>query len=122
MNKDFPPQKLYDLQLIHQMCRGNQDQIQKMVLVFTDEVTKTIDEIKIAFTENDYPKIKSLAHKVKPTLTYFGTTNLQKELVYIEELLMKDFEVSELESKINITSELTKKVVEELKNDFSNNN
>lgn len=122
MNKDFPPQKLYDLQLIHQMYRGNQDQIQKMVLVFTDEVTKTIDEIKIAFTENDYPKIKSLAHKVKPTLTYFGTTNLQKELVYIEELLMKDFEVSELESKINITSELTKKVVEELKNDFSNNN
>lgn len=44
--------------------------------------------------------MKSLARKVKPTLSYFGTTSLKKEVIYIEDLLMKNFDANELDSKM----------------------
>lgn len=71
-----------------------------MVLVFKVEVSKTIEEAEIAISEKNFSRMKSLAHKVKPTLSYFGTTSLKKEVIYIEDLLMKNFDANELDSKM----------------------
>lgn len=116
---NIPHDKLYNLQVIHQMCRGNQDQIDKMVAVFIVEVSKTIDEIESALSEKDFSKIKNLAHKVKPTLNYFGTTELEKDVIDLENFLTKDFEISEIASKIATISEISKKVVDQLKSDYN---
>ena len=90
-----------------------------MVLVFTVEVSKTIEEMKIAISEKDFSKIKNLAHKVKPTLSYFGTSALEKEVIYLEDLLMKNIDMNELESKMTSISEISKKAVDQLKTDFN---
>jgi HPt (histidine-containing phosphotransfer) domain-containing protein len=117
-NSNLPPVKLYDLHLISQLCRGNEEQIAKIVEVFTEEVSKSIEEINIAYAENDFSEIKKLVHKVKPTLAYFGTAVLEKEFLYLEDLLIKEFELSELELKIISVNNLTKEVVDKLKSDY----
>lgn len=118
-NSNLPPVKLYDLQLISQLCRGNEEQIAKMVGVFIVEISQSIEKIKTAYSEKDFSEIKKLVHKVKPTLTYYGTATLEKELLYIEDLLIKEFELSALELKIISVSNLTKEVVAKMKNDFN---
>jgi HPt (histidine-containing phosphotransfer) domain-containing protein len=65
------------------MCRGNDEQILKMVRVFIDQISQSIEEIESAYFENDFLKIKSLAHKIKPLFTYFGTSKLEKEFILI---------------------------------------
>jgi HPt (histidine-containing phosphotransfer) domain-containing protein len=115
------PIPLYDLQLIHKMCRGDEKKIAKMVAVFISQISETIQEILTAYSEKDFSTIKKLAHKIKPTLTYFGTSSLEKELIYLEDLLQKEFELSELELKIQSFESLTKQVVDKMNNDFNIN-
>ena len=113
------PNTLYDLQLIHKMCRGDEEKIAKMIEVFISQISQSIQEIMTAYAEKDFLRIERLVHKIKPTLTYFGTTSLEKEAVYLEDLLIKKTELSELELKILSFNMLTKQVVDKMKNDFN---
>tara|TARA_B110000116_G_C16463134_1_gene414657 strand:- start:160 stop:543 length:384 start_codon:yes stop_codon:yes gene_type:complete len=111
--------KLYDLQLVVQMCRGNDEQILKMVRVFIDQISQSIEEIESAYFENDFLKIKSLAHKIKPLFTYFGTSKLEKEFLLTEVLLSKEIISLELELKIINLNLIVMEVISEMKNDFN---
>ena len=111
--------KLYDLQLVVQMCRGNDEQILKMVRVFIDQISQSIKEIECAYFENDFLKIKSLAHKIKPLFTYFGTSKLEKEFLLTEVLLSKEIISLELELKIINLNLIVMEVISEMKNDFN---
>lgn len=118
-NSNLQSIKLYDLQLIHKMCRGDEVKISKMMAVFIDQISQSMQEISTAFSEKDYLKIEKLAHKIKPTLTYFGTSTLINELLSLEEMAIKKAELSELELKILSFKNLTKEVVDKMKNDFN---
>ncbi|MFD1293697.1 Hpt domain-containing protein [Lutibacter holmesii] len=100
------------------MCRGNQEQVAKMVKVFTSEISQSVADINTAFSEKDFLTIKKLTHKVKPTLTYFGVEKLQKELLLIDALLLTDFDITTLETHLNNFTKLTTKVIDQLNNDF----
>lgn len=118
-DSNLNPIQLYDLQLIHKMCRGDEAKIAKMVAVFINQISEALQEIRAAYSEKDFSTIKKLTHKIKPTLTYFGTSSLEKELVDLEDLIQKDFEPSELELKIQSFNTLTNQVVDKMKNDFN---
>lgn len=118
-DSNLVPIKLYDLHLIHKMCRGNEEQVKKMVEVFTSEISKSIEEINTAYSENNFLEIKKLVHKIKPTLTYFGTDLLEKEVLIIEALFTNKIVASELELKLKSINKLTKEIVDKMKNDFN---
>ena len=111
--------KLYDLQVVDQMCRGNQEQVLKMVEVFVDQISQSMKGIEVAYSENDFLKIKSLAHKMKPLFTYFGTSKLEKEFLLAEELISKEMISVELDAKIASLNLIVKEVVNAMKNDFN---
>jgi len=113
------PSTLYDLQLIHKMCRGDEEKIAKMIEVFINQISESIQEIRTAYADKDFLRIERLVHKIKPTLTYFGTTSLEKEAIQLEDLLLNKSEPSELELKILSFITLTKEVVDKMKNDFN---
>lgn len=117
-NLDHSNPKSYNLNMIEMMCRGNEPQILNMVSVFIDQISKSIDEIEKAYVENDFLKIKNLAHKTKPTLTYFGTAKLEKEFIETELLISKEIISTELEQKIKRLQLMANEVVTELKDDF----
>jgi HPt (histidine-containing phosphotransfer) domain-containing protein len=103
------------------MCRGDEEKIVKMVKVFIDQTSQAILEILNAFSEKDFLRIEKLAHKIKPTLTYFGTAKLEKELINLEDLLIQKSELAEIDLKIQSFNILTKTVVAKMKNDFNIN-
>lgn len=118
-NSNLSPIKFYDLQLIHKMCRGDEEKIAKMMVVFINQTSEAIQEIRAAYSEKDFLSIARLVHKIKPTMTYFGTASLEKEFTDLEELLTKKSELSELELKILNINSLINEVVDEIKNDFN---
>ncbi len=111
--------KLYDLEMIHKMCRGDEEKIAKMVDVFIDQISQSIEEIASAYSEKDFLKIERLVHKIKPTLTYFGVVTLEKEAHNLENMLHNNSESAELEFKILSFNTLIKEVVDSMKNDFN---
>lgn len=118
-NSKQVPVKLYDLYLIDKMCRGNHEQVKKMVEVFTDEISQSIQEINTAYSKNNFLEIKKLIHKIKPTLTYFGTNTLEKELLQIEALFLNEIAATELKLKLTRINNVTIEVVDKMKNDFN---
>jgi HPt (histidine-containing phosphotransfer) domain-containing protein len=119
LSQNTNPNTLYDLQLIDKMCRGDEEKIAKMIAVFIDQISQSMQEISTAYTENDFIRIERLVHKIKPTLTYFGTTSLEKEALHLEDLLLNKSELSEIELKILSFNTLIKEVVDKMKNDFN---
>ncbi|NOT92508.1 Hpt domain-containing protein [Ferruginibacter sp.] len=117
-NADLLTEKLYDLSMIEQLCRGNQDQVKKMVKVFIDQIPKSVEEIKLAYTTRDLDIVKNVAHKIKPTLSYYAIVKIEKDLRQIEALAKEGFATTELELKINKLEEITTQVVEKMKQDF----
>lgn len=116
---DDGSEKLYDLTIVSQMCRGNQDMIVQMVNVFIGEITKAVEEVKLAFNTKDISEIKKLVHKTKPTLTYYGTVKIEKELLDIENILEKEYTEEILGEKIGNLETITIIIVNYLKNGFN---
>ncbi len=120
-NSNLSSLKLYNPQLIHKMCRGDEEKIAKMMEVFIDQTSEAMQEIRDSYSEKDFLRIAKLVHKIKPTLTYFGTAALEKEFYYLEDLILNKSEQSEIELKIENVNILFIKVVDEMKNDFNIN-
>lgn len=111
--------KLYNLQLVEKMCRGNQEQIAKMAEVFVEQIIDAINEIEAAYTEKDFIKIVRLSHKIKPTLTYFGTDELAEEFLLTEDLLSNEITAPKVDEKISALKLVAQEVVNQMKDDFN---
>jgi HPt (histidine-containing phosphotransfer) domain-containing protein len=118
-NSSTPNSKLYDLAVINKMCRNNEEQVLNMVEVFIDQISASIKGIDAAYSQNDFLKIRSLAHKIKPIFTYFGTAALEKEFLLAEELFSTGTASPELELKLTNFNEMAIEVIRVMENDFN---
>ncbi|PWT94985.1 MAG: hypothetical protein C5B52_18885 [Bacteroidetes bacterium] len=78
--------KLYDLSLLESIGKGNREFITRMLNLFIEQVPASIDEIKQSYQNNDLPKIKSVAHRIKPSIDNMGIASLKSEIREIEAL------------------------------------
>ena len=115
-------EKLYDLSMIDSMCHGNQEQVIKMVQVFIHQMSKSVNEISIASTENNESRLKQEIHKIKPTLSYYGVVKIENSIHLIEQQIAKDTADRDLESSIRKLNKITNKVIDQLELDFNLNN
>ena len=113
---------LYDLAMVNKMCRGNNELVLKMVNVFILEIAKSVEEITAASIKVNMEEIKNEIHKVKPTLTYYGTAEINRELLNLESLILGNFTKKELELSINSLNNKTKQTIAKMKIDFSISN
>jgi len=111
-------EKLYDICMIDRLCRGNQEQVKKMVAVFIKEIPNAIEEIKQAYNSSDFVTVKKTTHRIKPTLSYYAIIKIEKDIRRIEALAKQGEAVSELELKISRVEKVIDAVVERLKTDF----
>lgn len=115
---DTPTEKLYDLCMIEQLCRGNQEKVKIMVKVFIDQVPQSVEEIKLAFNKRDFVKIKNVAHRIKPTLSYYAIVKIEKDIQQIERLAKEELATPELELRIKKLDEVINEIVSQMKKDF----
>ena len=118
-NTNKPEIQLYDLSLIDKMCRGNQEQVEKMIHAFISQTSKSIQDLKLAGTKNDLIKMKAITHKIKPSFTYYGTIKLEKEVKILESLILEEYEMFLLDLKIDTVAKLATQIIDKMKNDFN---
>ncbi|MBS1510969.1 MAG: Hpt domain-containing protein [Bacteroidetes bacterium] len=109
------PSKLFDLSMIENFCRGNQEQVKKMIKVFISQVPQSVEAIKLAYSKHNFSTIKNEAHRIKPILSYYAVLTVEHDIKQIESLAASEATGNELESKINNLDEVVTKIVDELK-------
>ena len=117
-NTDSTGDNFYDLSLVEKMSRGNEKFALKMVEVFISQISQSVQEITVASQKKDVKKIKQEIHRVKPTLTYYGTHKIEKELLILEKLVIQTFTAEELISTINTLYNITTQTIAKMKIDF----
>ena len=111
-------EKTYELSMIDQMCRGNQEQIKKMVIVFIEQLPLSVEEMKVAYDKKDFNSIKATAHRIKPTLTYYGVAKLEDDIALIESMAHEAVASPSLALKIDTVCNRITQVVAQMKKDF----
>ena len=110
--------QLYDLTMVNKMSRGNEKFAIKMVAVFISQISQSVQEITEASQIKDVKKIKQEIHRVKPTLAYYGTYKIEKELLILEKLIIETSTAEELKTTINTLSKITTQTIAKMKIDF----
>ncbi len=106
----------YDLSELEAMAQGNTEFVGKMVTVFLETTTESLDEMLVCVKEDKLAQIGRLAHKIKPSIDLMGIDEL-KGIVRETELKGK----AENESVRELVPELERVlrlVFEEMKEDY----
>lgn len=68
--------QLYDLSKLQELSHGNEDFVNKMVLIFKESLLISLAEMRIALENSDYETIGNIAHKLKPSIENMGIFRL----------------------------------------------
>lgn len=112
MNKETA----YDLTVVKNITKGNQEAFNKMILVFIEKSNEEMNNLKAAFSSKNWVMVTNTAHKMKPALAYMGMKELEQEvnnLYYIsksqpDETILKNI-IASVEIKLNNVCERLKK-------------
>lgn len=107
---------LYSLASLQQLSHGNQDFVDKMVRLFCTSIPESLQLIDDAFERKDYKVIKSVAHKIKPTVQNMGVTLLKQDILFLESLDLNSVDHNTIEALIHKLNKTLTTVVRELSN------
>jgi HPt (histidine-containing phosphotransfer) domain-containing protein len=110
-------EKLYDLCMIEKLCRGNQEQVKQMLNVFIDQVPKAVEEIRSAYSDSDFDRVKKAAHRIKPVLGFYAVIKVEEDIRMIESAASLLPE-SEFQYKLNQVDAVITHIVAQMKNTF----
>jgi hypothetical protein len=109
---------LYNMQLIWQMTRGNTEKARKFIRLFVEKTPLTLKEHAAAYYSLDFPRLRELSHKIRPTFSYYGINSVVTLLHQIEFLAEKEELNAELESKLEQVKNITAAVIEEMVEEY----
>ena len=87
--------ELYSLDKIKEISRGDDEFVNKMVRLFIESATKTLDMMLSAFQEKDFIALSALAHRITPSIHDLNISQITYEIKQLE-LLSKGNPKSEL--------------------------
>ncbi|MBA3828178.1 MAG: PAS domain S-box protein [Taibaiella sp.] len=83
---------LYNLSSLNGISRGNSDFVLKMLQLFVTEVPNSIRRMNEAFANNDIETVRTLAHRIKPSLQNMGIDSLREGIIYIETAVVDEID------------------------------
>lgn len=93
--------KLYDLSYVERLARGRNDVLVKLMHTFITTVPAAASELKSAFYANDFEKLRSIIHKIKPVLSVYAVVSVEKDLERIKQLAEAGLADAEMEASIH---------------------
>lgn len=76
--------KHYDLMQLEFMSKGNPKVMKNILEVFEQNFKESARVVEEAFASNDLITVKQIAHKIKPSIDFIGTTELKENVRELE--------------------------------------
>jgi two-component system, sensor histidine kinase len=107
--------KLYDLKKLKEVSRGSAEFVNKMILLFIDQIPQSMKKLTEAYELGDYKSVAAIAHKIKPSIDNMDVKGALAEVQKIEQLANHDPYAEELRSAIKKLNTTLTDTVEQLK-------
>jgi len=106
----------FDISGLEELSHGDKDFIKKMLELFIEQATQTINEIKNAYTNDQMEQVKKIAHRIKPSIDTLGIILLKEDIRDIE----KNADVYGRSEKMNLLIEKLETVLVNTINEIKN--
>jgi CheY-like chemotaxis protein/HPt (histidine-containing phosphotransfer) domain-containing protein len=113
-NNGETKQPLYDLSKLEKIANGDKGFVNEMVRLFKDQVPADVNQIKAAYSRNDFTTVKEIAHRIKPAIDNMGIASLHQEIRKIESVALNEPHSPELPELIKELETVIGLVVGEL--------
>jgi HPt (histidine-containing phosphotransfer) domain-containing protein len=107
--------RLFDLSIVKQLCRGNEQNLLKMILVFVNTISASMEEMKIGHGKADSASLQRIAHRIRPALALYSVAGVEKDMLRIE---LEELDIDELGLLIKKVDMVINDVVTELKKEY----
>jgi hypothetical protein len=77
-------QKLYDLSSLKEATGGDKTFMNSMIQLILLETPKDLKAMEIALENENYTRVSSIAHKIKPSVHFVCKTNLFEDVKVVE--------------------------------------
>ena len=112
--------KLYNLNSLHNLSRGNKDFVIKMVNIFINQTTEIISKIKEAIENEDFKTVSAMAHKLKPSVEGVGVLSILDEIRFLEKISKETNDKQQMKALFDSIQLVLEEVIIQLKeNEFS---
>ncbi|RSK47596.1 PAS domain-containing hybrid sensor histidine kinase/response regulator [Hymenobacter rigui] len=110
------PEKLYDLVLLHEMARGDQQFIDFMLATFLESSTTILQELHSALAGGNLTRLQAGAHKIKPSLMHLHMKAVLEPVEHLEKY-SGPFEVAALQPLLNVIDSNLRQVMQQIERD-----
>ena len=113
--------KLYNLNSVYDLSRGDADFIDSMMQIFVEQTAVILEKIEQKITNNDFMEVSQLIHEIKPSIEIFGIISIVEDLNVLEKMVRETQDkeqITPLFESINKT--LREVVVQMQENNFVN--
>ena len=110
--------RLCNLDYLFKLSDGSPEFVMEMVQMFVTQVPPAIQEMKLAFPEKDWNKIKYIANRLKPSPGFIGAQELSGTFQSIEKNSSEIINEQIVEEMIIKAEKMTDRVVKELEEEL----
>ncbi|PJJ08298.1 PAS domain S-box-containing protein [Flavobacterium sp. 1] len=101
-NESLSNEKLYNLNSLNNLSRGNSEFVMKMVRLFIKQTVSEIENITNALAVDDFPEVSRLIHKIKPSVESLGITSILDEIKLLEKIAKETTDKEQIISLFSI--------------------
>jgi PAS domain S-box-containing protein len=112
-------EQLYDLKNLMEIGQKDEAFILKMLGIFADQTKKLVEEMALAYSEENLKKMGEIAHKLKPSLDTLNVTSLKSEIREIENYGLSLIKSDDLPHLLQKTQDVTNSIVEDIYSNYN---
>jgi len=116
---DGNDQKYIDLTYLEKLAAGSNEFMVDMIGDFIEKVPQDLDEIQSHLEDQNWKRVRAIAHKIKPTLGFMGIKKLEPVIASIEEFAAEEKSLEKLPGLIEELNSVCSLAVKELEVEIS---
>jgi PAS domain S-box-containing protein len=110
-NKPLGTEKLYNLNSLNNLSRGNSQFVLKMIQLFIKQTRDEIENISKALLVDDFPEVSRLIHKIKPSIESLGITSILEEIILLEKVAKETNDKEQITTLFSIIKPTLQQVI-----------
>ena len=119
VQKDISADNLFDLGDLRELSRGDEKFITKIISLFIKTAPESVLEMKKALHRNDFEKIKSVAHGLKPSIDGLGIAAMKTKIREIESYPFADTSTAGLQQLLEESDQIISSVIVSCQKQFA---
>jgi PAS domain S-box-containing protein len=104
----------YDLNYLRNVSGNNLEFMKEMVLTFINTIPSVLDDMAASARDEDWEKVGSLAHQIKPSFVLMGATSMRDKALAIEQGAKNEIEIPNLKEVVDNFRNLCLEIVDGL--------